>query len=111
MVLCAAGLVATGCGQKKSAQNLLTNNNTGNPITAPVDYLGAVNQARKTALKRIDLASLQNAINLFNGQEDRFPRTLDEVVEKHYIAALRALPPGSRYEYNPQTGEVRAVQK
>ena len=102
----------SGCGKKKVAEkNLLTNNNTGNPITAPAAYLGAVNQGRKFALKRVDIAQLQNAISLFNGQEDRFPRDLNELVAKHYMQAIPPLPPGSRYAYNPQTGDIRVVQQ
>lgn len=101
-----------GCGKKDTAQkNLLTNNSSGNPITAPVDYLGAVNQGRKFAIKKIDLVQVQNAINFFNANEDHFPRSLDEVVAKHYLGSLPELPPGSRYAYNPQNGEVKVVQQ
>jgi hypothetical protein len=100
-----------GCGKKEQSKNLLTNNNSGNPITAPVDYLGAVSQARKTAIGRIDIASLQNAINLFNGQEDRYPRDLNELVQQRCIQAIPQLPAGSRYAYNPQTGEIRIIRQ
>jgi hypothetical protein len=111
VVLIGCALLA-GCGKKKVAEkNLLTNNNSGNPITAPADYLGAVNQARKFAIRRVDIAQLQNAINLFNGQEDRYPRDLNELVAKHYIQAIPALPQGSRYTYNPATGDIRVVQQ
>jgi len=54
---------------------------------------------------------LQNAIGLFNGQEDRYPRDLNELVAKHYIQAIPPLPTGSRYAYNPQTGDIRVVQQ
>jgi len=99
------------CGKKEKTANLLTNNGSGNPITAPVDYLGAVNQARKTAVKRIDMASLQNAINLFNAQEDRYPKDLNELAQKHYIQTVPALPAGSRFLYNSANGELRIVRQ
>ncbi len=109
----AATLLAIGCGkkQKTAEKNLLTNNGSGNPITAPADYLGAINQARKVAVKQIDLASLQNAISLFNGQEDRYPRDLNELVAKHYLQSIPELPAGSRFSYNPQTGELRVLRQ
>jgi len=101
-----------GCSRKQqSKQRMLTNNNTGNPITAPVDYLGAVNQARKTAVRQIDLASMRNAIQLFNAQEERFPRDLNELAQKHYIQGVPELPPGSRFTYNLATGELGVVRQ
>ena len=111
-VFAAVVLLAAGCGKKetKAEKNLLTNNGSGNPLTAPVDYLGAVNQARKSAVRRIDIASLQNAINLFNAQEDRYPRDLNELAQKHYIQGVPELPPGSRFMYNPQNGEIRVAR-
>jgi len=112
-LLIAGSLLLAGCGRKQQAdqKNQLTNNNSGNPITAPVDYLGAVNQARKTAIRRIDTASLQNAINLFNAQEDRYPRDLNELAQKHYIQAVPQLPPGSRFNYNAQNGEIQIIRQ
>jgi hypothetical protein len=111
LVVCC--LLLGGCGKKEPVvqKNLLTNNASGNPVTAPVDYLGAVNQARKSAIGRIDIASLQNAINLFNAQEDRYPRDLNELAEKHYIQAVPPMPAGSRFVYNPRTGDIRIVRQ
>ena len=104
-------LLLPGCGSKKEAskEEMLTNNSSGNPITAPVDYLGAVNQARKSAVNTIDKAGLAKHIEMFNAQEDRFPRNLNELVEKRYIPAVPAPPQGMRFDYNPQTGELKIV--
>jgi hypothetical protein len=105
-------LAMGGCAKKEVAQkDLTTNNGSGNPITAPVDYLGAVNQAHKTAIRQIDLASMKNAIQLFNGQEDRYPRDLNELAQKHYIQAVPELPRGSRFLYDPATGDLRVVRQ
>jgi hypothetical protein len=100
-----------GCSKKEAAaeKNLLTNNNSGNPITAPVDYLGAVNQARKGAVNTIDKAGLTKQIEMFNAQEGRFPNDLNELVQKRYIQAIPAPPQGMRFDYNPQTGEFKIV--
>jgi hypothetical protein len=108
--LVACCLLFGGCGKKEEAKNLLTNNVSGNPLTAPVDYLGAVNQARKSAVRRIDTASLQNAINLFNAQEDRYPSDLNELAQKRYIQAVPELPAGSRFVYDSRTGEIRIAR-
>jgi hypothetical protein len=102
----------SGCSKTDVAQkDLTTNNGSGNPITAPVDYLGAINQGRKTAVRQIDLASMKNAIQLFNGQEDRYPRDLNELAQKHYIQGIPTLPRGSRFHYDPATGDLRVVRE
>ncbi len=78
----------------------------GNPLTAPVDYLGAVNQAQKTAGKKLSLVGIQQAIQQFQVMEERFPRNLQEVVSSGYIARLPEVPRGQKLVYNPQTGVV-----
>lgn len=113
LVLFVAALpVLSGCGKKsdRTEKNLLTNNSSGNPLTAPVDYLGAVNEGRKSAVRRIDIASLQNAINLFQAQEDRYPKDLNELAQKRYIQSVPELPAGSRFIYNSQTGEIKITR-
>ena len=100
------------CAKKEETkQNLLTNNSSGNPLTAPVDYLGAVNQARKTAIKTIDQAGLNNAIQQFYAVEERFPKDLNELAQKRYIQAVPEPPPGSRFVYNPATGDLKIVRQ
>jgi hypothetical protein len=107
-----ASLLFIGCSKKESSKTPdIDNNSSGNPITAPVDYLGAVNKARKTAIKQIDLAYVQNAINMFNAQEDRFPKSLDELVQKHYLGEVPAVPNGQKLMYNPANGEVKIIRQ
>jgi hypothetical protein len=111
MVVLGVGLLA-GCGKKEAdPQKGATNSAaSGNPITAPVDYLGAVGNAKKHAEKVIDTTSVSKAIDLFNAQEDRFPTNLNELVTSHYLPAVPVLPQGMKYQYNPQTGQIRAVR-
>ncbi len=98
------------CTKKETAaQPNLTNNSSGNPLTAPVDYLGAVNQARKSAVNTIDNAGLTKHIEMFHAQEGRFPRDLNELVQKRYIQGVPAPPQGMRFDYNPQTGDFKIV--
>ncbi len=97
------GVGLAGCSKRQeSAAAKQTNQSaSGNPITAPVDYLGAIAKAKKFSERTIDVTSIKQAIQLFYAQEDRFPKDLNELVAKHYIPSV---PPG--YQYNPQTGEL-----
>ena len=106
-------LLLVACAKKEEAKqkNLLTNNSSGNPLTAPVDYLGAVNQARKTAIKTLDQAGINSAIQQFYAVGDRFPKDLNELAQKHYIQAVPEAPPGSRFVYNPANGEFKIVRQ
>lgn len=99
-------LLLPGCGEKGPASSN-QGNSSGNPVTAPVDYLGAVNKAQKSANKAIDLAGLKQAIQLYHAQEDRYPANLQELVTAKYIPEIPPAPAGSRLSYDPATGEVR----
>lgn len=81
----------------------------GNPLTAPVDYLGAVGAAQRHAEKVADLVPLQHAVQAFQAGEDRLPSNLRELVTEGYLPKLPDAPRGTRIEYNPQTGQVRIV--
>ena len=81
----------------------------GNPLTAPVDYLGAAGKAKRAAEKTVDTVGLNQAIQLFQAQEGRLPKTLDELVSKRYVSSIPAPPAGMKYDYNPQTGQLRVV--
>ena len=108
----AVALVLVGCSKQESAAGKKTNESaSGNPITAPVDYLGAVAKSKHYADKVIDTSSINQAIQLFYAQEDRFPRDLNELVAKHYIGGMPSAPNGMSWAYNPQTGELRAVPR
>jgi hypothetical protein len=84
---------------------------TGNPITAPVDYLGAVVNAKQIAIKKIDLAEVQRAIQSFNAQEERNPKDLQELVTMHYLGTVPPAPNGMKLDYDPATGTVRMVKQ
>ena len=102
----------TACGRKESPSTSgETNAAGGNPLTAPADYLGAVSQAQKHSLKTVDLASVTKAIQMFRTEEDRYPSDLNELVKEGYLPAMPQLPAGLAYQYDPNTGHVRTVQK
>jgi hypothetical protein len=108
--ICVAGiLVLTGCGNKEEKPE--SKSGSGNPLTAPVDYLGAVHQAQKSAVRTVDIVGLQQGIQMFQAQEGRNPRDLNELVAKQYLPRIPTAPAGMRYVYNPASGEVRAVRE
>ncbi len=103
--------VLAGCGEKAAApaKKADAGNSTGNPITAPVDYLGAVAKAKKTAGKVTDTVSVKQAIQMFKTEEDRFPKDLNELITKQYLPALPPPPYQMKYQYNAANGEVKIV--
>lgn len=107
------GLAIGGCGKKESAAAHPTNTSasSGNPLAAPVDYLGAVNQGRKSSAKTLDIVSLKQAIEQFQAAEERFPKTLDELVSRHFLSRMPEPPAGMKFDYNPQIGTVKVVPK
>ena len=107
LLLPVAGLLLAGCGNDTSKSST----SGGNPITASADYIGAVGQAQKSALKTTGKASLDQAINMFQAEKNRLPNNLDELVSSGILPKLPAAPNGMRFDYDPATGTVKAVAK
>ncbi len=78
-----------------------------NPLNAPTDYLGALNQGKKAAVGKLNLAQVTQAIEQFTAAEGRNPRDLQEVITKGYLTSLPPLPLNQKLVYHPDT---RAVQ-
>jgi hypothetical protein len=111
----AAGMLLTSCGDNNftkpaQATNAPAKYDSGNPLTAVPDYIGAVGQAQKYAVKQIDLAYLNQAIQQFNASEGRFPKDLNELVP-NYIGKIPDAPYGSKIAYDANSGTVKVVQQ
>ena len=104
----AAGLLA-GCGGKSgsSAQGTNSVNVATNGFGGYVKSLG---EAQKTADKTIDVTSINKAIQLFNVQEGRYPKDLQELVPS-YMAKIPDAPYGSKIVYDQNSGTVKVVQQ
>ncbi|MGC8742386.1 MAG: hypothetical protein ACP5T0_00720 [Verrucomicrobiia bacterium] len=102
-------LLVCGCSKKSGESKPDQTNQVGNPITAPVDYMGAVAKAKKYSDKTLDLVSLKRAIQEFEAGEGRFPKDLNELVSEHYLPSLPKPPTGMKIEYDGKTGEVKLV--
>jgi len=106
------GFTLIGCGKKEAASSSAATNApvaSGNPLMAPVDYLGAVAKAKKVSEKTIDTASLNQAVQLFQASEGRLPKDLNELVTEKYLPRLPDAPYGMKIVYNAVNGQVKVV--
>ncbi|MBL9135450.1 MAG: hypothetical protein JNK85_06260 [Verrucomicrobiales bacterium] len=108
-MLVVMAFVFPGCGKEDAAPAQATNQASGNPLTAPVDYLGAVGSAQKQAERVVDLANIQRAVQAFQAGEERLPTSLQELVTEGYFPRLPSAPKGMAYAYHPQSGRVTLV--
>jgi hypothetical protein len=108
-------LLCVGCSKKQPPSSAKPATNppaaSGNPLTAPVDYLGVVGKAQKSAVRVVDTAQIKQAIAFFHANEDRYPETLNELVTKRYLARLPTPPYGMKFDYNPKTGEFKILRQ
>ena len=109
----AASLLLIGCGESSNQPGQPTNGaaGSGNPLNAPADYLGALGKAQQTAVKTVDTASLNQAIQMFGVDQGRNPKDLNELVEKKYIATIPAAPNGMKLDYDATAGKVKVVSQ
>jgi len=114
LVLTTAIALLAGCGNNNSGTATRSTNatvrstNGGSVLTAPVDYLGAAVQAQKNMTRTIDVSYLKEAIQQFNVQEGRNPKTLQELVP-NYVAKLPTPPYGFKLDYDAGSGSVKVV--
>jgi hypothetical protein len=116
LISVAAGLLLAGCGKNNSSSHPQGTNtspatnttSSAQPAPSSVDYLGTLMQADKSAVKTIDVSYLNEAVQLFNTQEGRLPKDLNELVP-NYVGKLPATPYGTKLDYDPSTGVVKVV--
>jgi hypothetical protein len=108
----AAGLLLAGCGGKSDKPAAATNTTSSgsSPLSAPADYLGALGKGQQNAVKTVDTASLNQAIQMFNVDQGRNPKDLNELVEKKFIPKLPAPPFGMKLDYDANSGKVKVVK-
>jgi hypothetical protein len=103
----ASFLLLTGCGNDQQPKPAAG----GSPLDTRGDYLSTVVKNEASAIKNIDTASLKKAIDEFNVQEGRLPKSLDELVQTKFISEVPAAPAGMKIDYDPATGLVKVVPK
>jgi hypothetical protein len=97
-------LLSSACSQQSEPN--INENSSGNPVSAPVDYLGAVNKGRKKAIIDTGLMQVNSALNQFKATKLKPASSLQELVSEGLLAELPQLPAGTKWQYNPQTGEA-----
>ena len=111
ITLIGTALVIVGCSDNSSSPKPAAGTNattsSGNPVTAPVDYLSAVANAQQSAVKTVDTVSLNQAIQQFGVDHGRTPKDLNELVEQKYIPKLPQPPYGTKFVYDAATGTVK----
>jgi outer membrane murein-binding lipoprotein Lpp len=111
LVLISSLLVLAGCGDKSTSSTTTnTTSSSGSPLTAPVDYLAAAAKAQQSAVKTVDVTSLDKAIQLFNVDQGRNPKDLNELVPK-YIPQMPVPPYGTKLVYDANAGKVTVVKE
>ena len=107
----AASLLLIGCGESSDKPGQPTNGaaSSGNPLNAPADYVGALGKAKQTAIKTVDTTSLNQAIQMFNVENGRNPKDLNELVEKKFYPKLPAAPYGMKLDYDATAGKVKVI--
>ena len=95
------GALLAGCGEQSGAAA------KSNPAAAPADYVKSAAKSQQRAIKTVDTAALNKAIELFYVQEGRFPKDLDELVEKKFIPEIPPAPTGTKIVYDAKAGIVQ----
>jgi len=111
LVLLGVTLVITGCGNNSTPAPQTTNAAAPPPAPAGDNYGSVLANAQNRALDVVDTSSLKQAIQLFNAQEGRFPKSLDELVSSKLIAKIPPAPRGKKFDYNPTTGDIKIVNE
>ena len=101
-------ILVAGCGNGSGSQPSGTNAVAGSASNNPADYLGALVRAKKMADKTIDVAYLNQALQLFNTQEGHYPKTLQELTP-NYVGKIPEPPIGCKLDYDATKGEVTVV--
>ncbi len=106
----AISLLLAGCGDKSSSTGQSNSETSGNPLTAPVDYLDAAAKAKQSAVKTVDVTSVNQAIQMFHVDQGRFPKDLNELVAEKYMPKIPDAPFGSKLVYDATAGKVKVVK-
>jgi hypothetical protein len=108
--LVAVMALLTGCGEKASQKTTQAMNAVSNVVDAPLNYIGAVVEAKNHAEKIIDVSYINQDIQMFNASEGRYPKDLQELIP-NYLGRMPEVPFGYKLEYDTNTYTVKVVPK
>jgi len=98
-----AGAFMVGCGDSDSKPS-------GTPAASPAassDYLSTITKAEHSAVKSVDLSALTKAIQMFQVEQGRLPKDLNELVSMKYIPKIPEAPVGQKIDYDANAGTVK----
>ena len=98
-----AGVLMVGCGDNGSKTS-------GTPAASPAsssDYLSTITKAEHSAVKSVDVSALTKAIQMFQVEQGRLPKDLDELVSMKYIPKIPEAPAGQKIVYDANAGTVK----
>ena len=104
-------MLLAGCSGSNSDNTppAATNNLTATDAKLGNDYLSTLTKADKSMTKTIDTSSLNNTISQFQVAEGRYPKDLNELVEKKYLGKIPTPPHGYKLNYDADNGTVTVV--
>lgn len=110
-------VLGCGCSQNSSSNSASStpppaasaNTADPSPANAPAGYLGGLANAQNKAVKTVDVASLNQALQMYNVQEGHFPKSLNELIDQKFITKLPDVPAGMKLSYDPDTGKVTVL--
>ncbi len=108
LLLLTSGLFLTGCGDNASKKTTQAVNAVSNVMDAPLNYIGAVVDAKKHAENVIDVSYINQDIQMFNASEGRYPKDLQELIP-NYLGKMPEVPFGYKLVYDTNTYTVKAV--
>jgi hypothetical protein len=95
-----------GC---KEGEKSSKGSSSGNPLTAPADYVGELGKAQKSAQTTLSTVGIDQAIQRFQVDQGRLPKDLDELVAKGAMTQIPPAPRGMKYDYDAKTGVIKVV--
>ncbi len=115
LLLLALVWIGSGCNQQSAQRPAATNSAAASTTTAPQDapagYLNALVKGQQSAVKTVDTTSLNKALDLFNVDQGRYPKDLNELVQKKYIPQIPTPPFGMKLVYDANAGTVKVVKE
>jgi ABC-type glycerol-3-phosphate transport system substrate-binding protein len=95
-------LALAGCSGGSSNSNSSTNTaaNSSSPVTQPEIY----------AQQKMDMASLNQAVEQYHAAEGKYPDNLQELAPS-YIARIPDAPPGYKINYDAGSGVVSLARQ
>ena len=106
LTLVVSALTFSGCGEEKPEESSESAGTGGSVVSAPVDYLGAVANAKKSSEGKLALAQLQQAIQYYQIENGKFPESLEALLASDHLTRMPKVPYKTKFVYDSKSGKV-----